>query len=177
MRERVEAMRELWTRDVASYSGRYVSFGSSWQSPKPLQYPLPVYVGGNGEQVLDRVLRYGDHWMPNRERALETHIHELRRRAEEAGKGRPEVTFFGADLDPAMAERLANAGVDRVLLHLPPAGREEVETAVDRAAEIAASLGRRRREPPTGRGLRLKPSSSVDDLGGRLLGTTRRRVG
>jgi probable F420-dependent oxidoreductase len=140
MRERVEAMRELWTRDVASYSGRYVSFGPSWQSPKPLQYPLPVYVGGNGEQVLGRVLRYGDHWMPNRERALETRIPELRRRAEEAGKARPEVTFFGADLDPAMVERLANAGVDRVLLHLPPAGREEVEAAVDRAAEIAASL-------------------------------------
>jgi len=99
MRERVEAMRELWTRDVASYSGRYVSFGPSWQSPNPLRYPLLVYVGGNGEQVLDRVLCYGDHWMPNRERADETRIPDLRRRAEETGKERPEVTFFGADLD------------------------------------------------------------------------------
>jgi probable F420-dependent oxidoreductase len=138
MRERVEAMRALWTQDVASYSGRYVDFGPSWQSPKPLQSPLPVYVGGNGEQVLDRVLGYGDHWMPNRERDLETRVPELRRRAHEEGKARPEVTYFGADLDPALVERLANAGVDRVLLHLPPAGREDVEAAVDRAAEIAA---------------------------------------
>jgi probable F420-dependent oxidoreductase len=140
MRERVEAMRALWTEDVASFEGRYVSFGPTWLWPKPVQDPLPVYVGGNREQVLDRVLRYGDHWMPNREWDLETRIPELRRRAEEAGKPRPDVTYFGADLDPVMVERLANAGVDRVLLHLPPAGREEVEAAVDRAAAIAAPL-------------------------------------
>jgi len=137
MRERVEAMRALWTQEVASYSGRYVSFEDSWQWPKPLQDPLPVYVGGNREQVLDRVLRYGDHWMPNREWDLETRIPELRRRAEELGKRRPEVTYFGADIDPAMIERLAAAGVDRVLLHLPPAGPAEVEEAVERAAEVA----------------------------------------
>jgi probable F420-dependent oxidoreductase len=140
MRERVEAMRALWTQEVASYSGRYVSFGPSWQWPKPVQNPLPVHVGGNGKQVLDRVLRYGDHWMPNREWDLATRIPELRRRAAESGRPRPEVTYFGADLDPAMVERLASAGVDRILLHLPPAGREEVEAAVDRAAELAASL-------------------------------------
>jgi probable F420-dependent oxidoreductase len=140
MRERVEAMRALWTEDVASFDGRYVSFGPTWLWPKPVQDPLPVYVGGNREQVLDRVLRYGDHWMPNREWDLGTRIPELRRRAEEAGKPRPDVTYFGADLDPVMVERLANAGVDRVLLHLPPAGREEVEAAVDRAAAIAAPL-------------------------------------
>ena len=139
MRERVEAMRALWTQEVASYSGRYVSFGETWQWPNPLQDPLPVHVGGNGEQVLDRVLRYGDHWMPNREWDLETRIPELRRRAAEAGKPRPEVTYFGADLDGAMVERLARAGVDRVLLHLPPAGRDDVEAAVDRAAAIAAA--------------------------------------
>jgi len=140
MRERVEAMRALWTQEVASYSGRYVEFGPTWQWPKPLQEPLPIYVGGNREQVLERVLRYGDHWFPNREWDLETRIPELRRRAEEQGKARPEVTYFGADLDPAMVERLAAAGVDRVLLHLPPAGREEVEEAVGRAAEIAAPM-------------------------------------
>jgi probable F420-dependent oxidoreductase len=142
MRERVEAMRALWTQEIASYEGRYVSFGPTWQWPKPVQDPLPVYVAGNAEQVLDRVLRFGDHWMPNREWDLETRIPELRRRAAEAGKPRPEVTYFGAEIDRAMAERLASAGVDRILLHLPPAGPEAVEAAVDRAAGIAAALTR-----------------------------------
>ena len=57
------------TQEVASYSGRHVAFDRVWSWPKPVQNPLPVYVGGNGERVLDRVLRYGDHWMPNRERS------------------------------------------------------------------------------------------------------------
>ena len=140
MRERVEAMRALWTEDVASYSGRYVSFGPSWQWPKPIQDPLPVYVGGNREQVLDRVLRYGDHWLPNREWDLATRIAELRRRAGELGKARPDVTYFGADIDPATVERLADGGVDRVLLRLPSARQEEVEDALGRAAEIAAPM-------------------------------------
>jgi probable F420-dependent oxidoreductase len=142
MRERVEAMRALWTQEVASYEGRHVSFGPSWQWPKPLQDPLPVYVAGNGEKVLDRVLRFGDHWIPNREWDLETRIPELRRRAEEAGKPRPDVTYFGADIDPAMVERLASAGVDRILLHLPAAPRDDVEAAADRAAGIAAAAAR-----------------------------------
>jgi Luciferase-like monooxygenase len=123
----------------ASWSRRRTS-SRTWQWPKPVQSPLPVYVGGNREQVLDRVLRYGDHWLPNREWDLATRIPELRRRAEEAGKARPDVTYFGADLDAAVVERLANAGVGRVLLRLPPAGSDEVEEAVERAAEIAAPL-------------------------------------
>jgi probable F420-dependent oxidoreductase len=139
MRERVEAMRALWTQEVASYEGRYVRFAPTWQWPKPAQDPLPVYVAGNAERALDRVLRFGDHWLPSREWDLETRIPELRRRAAEAGKPRPDVTYFGAAIDPAMVERLASAGVDRVLLHLPSAPREEVEAEVDRAAEIAAS--------------------------------------
>jgi probable F420-dependent oxidoreductase len=140
MRERVEAMRALWTQEMASYAGRYVSFGPTRQWPKPAQDPLPVYVAGNAERVLVRVLRFGDHWLPNREWDLEIRIPQLRRRAEEAGKPRPEVTYFGAAIDAATVERLANAGVDRILLHLPSAGRDVVEAAVDRAAGIAAAV-------------------------------------
>ena len=67
MRERVEAMKAIWTEDEASYQGEHVAFGPMWSWPKPLQDPHPpVIVGGNGAKVLDRVLRYGDEWMPNR---------------------------------------------------------------------------------------------------------------
>lgn len=137
MRERVEAMRELWTQDEASYSGKQVAFGPTWSWPKPVQDPLPVFVGGNGERVLDRVLRYGDHWMPNREIDLPARVSELRARAEAAGRPRPTVTYFGCDRDPAMVERLAAAGVDEALLMLPSAAPGEVERAADEAAALA----------------------------------------
>ena len=140
MRERLEAMRALWTQEEASFEGRYERFGPSWSWPKPVQDPLPVFIGGNGERVLDRILRYGDHWMPNREEGLAARIPELRRRAEEAGRPRPRVTYFGAVTDAAAVERLASAGVDEVLLMLPSAAPAEVERAADAAAELAAGF-------------------------------------
>ncbi|HEV3229956.1 MAG TPA: LLM class F420-dependent oxidoreductase, partial [Solirubrobacteraceae bacterium] len=67
MREHVEAMKAIWTEDEASYHGKYVDFDRILSWPKPLQQPHPpVIVGGNGERVLERVIAFGDEWMPNR---------------------------------------------------------------------------------------------------------------
>ena len=67
MRERIEAMKAIWTQDEASYHGEQVDFDPIWCWPKPIQEPHPpVLVGGNGERVLDRVVAFGDEWMPNR---------------------------------------------------------------------------------------------------------------
>jgi alkanesulfonate monooxygenase SsuD/methylene tetrahydromethanopterin reductase-like flavin-dependent oxidoreductase (luciferase family) len=61
LRERVEAMKAIWTEDEASYAGEHVSFERIWSWPKPARWPHPpVLVGGNGPGVLDRVLAFGD---------------------------------------------------------------------------------------------------------------------
>ncbi len=98
MRERIEAMKAIWTEDEASYSGTYVQFERIWCWPKPAQKPHPpVLVGGNGQRVLDRVLAYGDEWMPNRmsDEALAARITELNARAAETGRGSIPVTVVG----------------------------------------------------------------------------------
>ena len=84
MRERVEAMKAIWTQDEASYHGEYVNFERIWSWPKPAQRPHPpVLVGGNGPTVLDRVLAFGDAWFPNYGRGgVLDRIAELRERAE-----------------------------------------------------------------------------------------------
>ncbi|HET6551261.1 MAG TPA: LLM class F420-dependent oxidoreductase [Solirubrobacter sp.] len=115
MRERVEAMKAIWTSDEAEYHGKHVDFDPIWQWPKPAQQPHPpVFVGGNGPKVLDRVLRYGDGWMPNMKEieTLPPRIAELRERA---GRHVP-VTYYGATLETL--EQLADAGVDRALIVL-----------------------------------------------------------
>ena len=49
LRERIEAMKAIWTCDEASYAGDYVAFERIWSWPKPAQRPHPpVLVGGNG---------------------------------------------------------------------------------------------------------------------------------
>jgi probable F420-dependent oxidoreductase len=135
MRERIEAMKAIWTEDEASYSGRYVGFERIWCWPKPLQKPHPpVLVGGNGPRVLDRVLAYGDEWMPNRTapEELAARISELRARAAEVGRDPIPVTVVGAAPDAAATERLAQAGVHRVVTWLPQESAAAVEQGFER---------------------------------------------
>jgi len=133
MRERVEAMKAIWTQDSATYHGKYVNFEAIASWPKPVQQPgPPVLIGGNGERVLDRVLRYGDGWIPNREDGLAERIAELRSRA---GRRVP-VTYFGAPSDDGVLDRMQAAGVDRVCFDLPSAPADIVLPELDRLAAL-----------------------------------------
>jgi probable F420-dependent oxidoreductase len=141
MRERALAMREIWTQDEASFHGDFVDFDRIWSWPKPVQRPLPVWVGGTGARVLDRVLEYGDGWFPNMRDLdeLAQRIVELQQRAADASRERIPITYFGLrDPDDEKLDKMAAAGVDRVLLMLPPAGADETLPRVERYAELAA---------------------------------------
>ena len=134
LRERVEAMKAIWTQDEASYHGEFVDFDRIWQSPKPVQWPHPpVLVGGNGRGVIDRVLDYGDAWIPNYGRDPDpfARVPELRERAEEAGREIP-VLAYGVPADPAVLEELEKAGIARAVFWLPSALRGPIERALDR---------------------------------------------
>jgi probable F420-dependent oxidoreductase len=138
MRERVEAMTEIWTHDEATYHGDHVSFDRIWSWPKPAQRPRPpVLVGGNGPTVLDRVLAFGDAWMPNHaRRGILDRAQELRSRAE-----RPiDLMVMGVPADPAVLEQYAQAGFHRVVHWLPSARQGPVERALDAYETAIADL-------------------------------------
>jgi len=140
MRERVEAIKAIWTQEEAYYHGRYVDFDPIWMWPKPVQDPHPpVLVGGNGRTVGDRVLAYGDEWMPNRvgdDEKVAARIEKLIRRGrEEAGRD-IGVTLSVAPIDPGEIERYERAGVHRCVWYLPPGDRDAVERAIERYAQV-----------------------------------------
>ena len=139
LRERIEAMQQIWTKDAAEYHGEFVDFESIWQWPKPVQKPHPpVIIGGNGANTLQRVVRYGDGWMPiGRFGDLSSRIEELNRLADESSRGRIPVTIFGAAPKPEVIDAYAEAGVERLLFHLPPAPGEEVLPLLEQRAELA----------------------------------------
>ena len=100
-----------------------------------------MVVGGNGEKVLDRVLRYGDAWAPqHRHGNIVERIPELRRRAEEAGRGRIPVTIFGVPADAAVLASYREAGADRVVRWLPTAQRGPVERELERYEDAIREL-------------------------------------
>jgi probable F420-dependent oxidoreductase len=135
MRERIEAMKAIWSEEQASYHGKHVNFDAIWSWPKPVQKPHPpILVGGNAEKVLDRVLAFGDEWMPNRVNGLRERVAELQRRAEEAGRGPIPVTLSGARPDPELIERGEEVGIHRCTFYVEPADAGEVERQLDRLA-------------------------------------------
>jgi hypothetical protein len=130
LRERVEAMKAIWTQDEASYAGEHVNFERIWSYPKPAQRPHPpVLVGGDGPTVLERVLAFGDAWLPNYrgDDAIFDRIDELRSRAD----GPIEVQMLSAPPDPVVLERMERAGVRRALHWLPSGPSGPVQQALD----------------------------------------------
>jgi probable F420-dependent oxidoreductase len=135
MRERIEAMKTIWTEDEASYHGRYVDFDRIWSWPKPAQRPHPpIIVGGNGDRVLDRVIAYGDEWMPNRIESvdeLQARIDRLGQMAADAGRQAPKVGLYAAPAQANEMEAYEAIGVARYVLFVPPAPRPEAEARLD----------------------------------------------
>jgi len=136
--ERVEAMKQIWTQDEASYAGEHVAFDRIWSWPKPAQRPHPpILVGGNGPTVLDRVLAFGDAWFPSYARGgVLERCAELRARAE-----RPiDLMIMGVPADPHVLAQFEKAGFRRAVHWLPSAGRGPVERALERFEKAVADV-------------------------------------
>jgi probable F420-dependent oxidoreductase len=139
MRERVEAMKAIWTHEEASYSGEFVNFDRIWSAPKPAQRPYPpILVGGSGPTVLDRVLALGNSWFPNYRDLDEERVEDVRSRAD-----RPiDVDVIGMPPKAEAIERCAQLGVRRGNLWLPSGGRSTVERKLEQwEAAIAEFTG------------------------------------
>lgn len=148
MRERVEAMKAIWTQDAASYEGELVNFEKIWSWPKPIQKPHPpVFVGGDGARTLNRVVRYGDGWIPSMAGVGDARIDhicerlaELNRMLADAGRDPVAITGFTPPRDPNAIDRLREAGVTRCVFGVKAAPAEDVLPRLDRLAQLAEQL-------------------------------------
>ncbi len=145
MRERVLAMKELWTQAKPEFHGKFVEFAPVMTWPKPVQKPHPpIHVGGGFPKAAERAIDYGDGWMPifGRDEILER-IPEVRERVRAAGRDpdKFEISIFAAPPQPELLARARDAGVTRCVFGLPPAKAEEVLPLLDSYAELMRKLG------------------------------------
>ncbi len=141
MKERIEAMKAMWTQEEPQYHGRFVNFDPIWSYPKPVQKPHPpILMGGQGTKALRAVIEYCDGWMPIPARIenLAAQITDLRRQAEQAGRDPKgiSITIFWGRTDKASIEQYESAGAERVIFLLPPASRDAVMPKIDEWAKL-----------------------------------------
>ncbi|MBM4440216.1 MAG: LLM class F420-dependent oxidoreductase [Candidatus Rokubacteria bacterium] len=143
MRERVGAMRAIWTQSKPSYDGQFVKFPPMMTWPKPVQQPHPpVLVGGAYPYGLRRALEYGDGWVPHGARPaygdLVNVLPDALEVMRDAGRDPATlpITVFGVAEDLDLIKRYRDAGVARLLFNLPSAKADEVLPVLDRAAAL-----------------------------------------
>ena len=153
LRERVLAMREIWTSDEAEFHGEFVDFEPLWSYPKPAQEGGPkVLLGASSKWAWQRIADYADGWCPiyqNPDRAAAmgatdyaAGIRATREAWAEAGRsGEPDFTMYGVPPQQDRVAELIEMGFNRIVFGLPPADADTVMPLVDRYAEIAHALG------------------------------------
>jgi len=148
MRERILAMKQIWTRDEAEFHGEYVDFDPIWQWPKPVQHPHPpVLVGGDGPygpRSLGVAAECGDGWMPvvtdwDQFRTGHTQLHRL---CAEAARADLDVTVGLVQPDEQLLARCAEFGVRRCVVVAPSRDMDALQSFLDRFLEIAERVCR-----------------------------------
>ena len=143
MRERVAAMRAIWTEEAAEYHGELVDFPPMHAWPKPLQVPHPpVIVGGAFPYGARRAIAYGNGWIPHRARpqygdvsAFLPRFHEMARAAGRDPADIP-VTLWGPPQEQDTLRRYRDLGIARVVVSLEQASADAVLAALDQWAEV-----------------------------------------
>jgi probable F420-dependent oxidoreductase len=141
LRERVLAMKEIWTKEEARFHGDFVNFEPIWSYPKPVQKPHPpILLGGESHHTLQRVVDFCDGWFPRGRNAdaILPGLADLKTRAAKAGRDMKtiSVTVFGAKPERATLDSYAEAGITRSIFRLPPEGRDTVLPLLDQYAKL-----------------------------------------
>jgi len=147
-RERIEAMKAIWTQEEPEYHGEFVNFDRMKQWPKPAQKPHPpIIVGGAFPYAARRAIRYGDGWIPRADRleqdGVGVVIEKFREMAREAGRD-PATLPISIFRVPDEIDRLRfceETGVDRVVFSLPAGKEDEILPILDRWSELKKQLG------------------------------------
>jgi probable F420-dependent oxidoreductase len=141
-REKVEAMKAIWTQTKPEFHGEFVNFGPMMAWPKPVQKPHPpVIVGGAFPYSARRAIRYGEGWIPHASRGyseIADMLPEFRKMATEAGRDPAsiEITVWFPKQDAELMKRYEDLGVSRVVFNLDSEKVDKVLPVIDSLAGL-----------------------------------------
>jgi probable F420-dependent oxidoreductase len=143
MKERIQAMKQLWTEEKAEFKGEFVQMAPSYAWPKPAQKPHPpIHVAAAAPKGFGRVVDHGDGWFPmpgeDAEATIFSQIPELHRRLEAAGRDPKsvEISSYWTPPDEALIARAREVGVNRVIFMIDPLAESEALTKLDQLTSL-----------------------------------------
>lgn len=152
LRERVLAMRAIWTNEAAEFHGEHVDFDALWSEPKPRQPGGPkILMGASSRWTWARIAEYADGWFPIHQDPARASaqgavdyaggVRATREAWSAAGRqGQPDFSIFGMGPDRGRAEEMIGLGFNRVIFGLPSADADTVLPLLDRYAEIGHAI-------------------------------------
>jgi len=140
VREKMLAVKRLWTQDAAAFDGELVKWEESWSWPKPVRKPHPpVLIGGAaGPKMFAHIAEYADGWIPIGGAGVAKALPELHAAVERAGRDPAGIAVipFGTVPKRAKLDYYASLGIREVVLRIPSRGRDEVLPLLDRYREF-----------------------------------------
>lgn len=143
MKEQVLAVRSIWRDEEASFHGDFVNFDPIWCYPKPVQKGgPPVILGGLSYAAIDRVIDYGDGWLPidggMGPDALRPMFEEFERRVAASGRARSTLTLsvYGVSQNAETLDKYRELGATRAIFRLRSEARDAVLPKLDRLAKF-----------------------------------------
>lgn len=145
LREKIEAMKVIWSEEEAEYHGEFVNFDPIWSHPKPLQKPHPpILLGSHTESGLNRVAKYCDGWLPIGAMMpdFKASIGDLRARMESVGRKGADigVSSFMAPAEEPVLQQYQEMGVERAIFGVPSEGRDKVLPILDNYAKLIPKM-------------------------------------
>ena len=144
VREKVLAMKTIWTEDEPEYHGDFVDFDKLWSWPKPVQAGgPPIWLGAQSKWAYDRVVDYCDGWMPiNLMGGLDEGLEELRKACERGGRDYESIdrAIFAAAPNEDVCRANVYKGFTDQMFALPSESAEKVLPRLDKLAELAIKV-------------------------------------
>ncbi|MGH9138079.1 MAG: TIGR03619 family F420-dependent LLM class oxidoreductase [Acidimicrobiales bacterium] len=139
--EALVALRALFAESSASFAGKYVSFRDVASYPKPIQDPLPLYVGGHHLRTVERAARAADGWIPGWQPIDEMarRITMLRELTEAVGRP-PSAVEVAPQLSATIADTDALAVADYERSGLVAHRRSLAYTGRDLSRQVGCNL-------------------------------------
>ena len=147
--EQIEILRSLWTRDSVDFQGKYHQLPEVGINPLPVQRPIPIWIGGAADPVLERTARIGDGWLPmGSPEETEPKLDQLARHCEKVGRSYADleiastISLEGRDLDwvAMQVERWKKLGATAIYLDAMNSGRSGPDAHIEIATQFKSLL-------------------------------------